>query len=159
MSQSRMAGSVSCVALIATLGATLAGASDHEALPAAEWLIATVDSTREVGYNVSVAVDPETGHTYISYYEGIDGDLWLARTGAPVGNCGSGNTWECRVLDSDSIVGEYSAIAAAGWIGMSFGTVKGERMIPIGFNSTGIPTPGSGKRFTLTQLIISLRAS
>ena len=76
--------------------------------PGSEWLIETVDATREVGYNVSVAVDPENGHSYISYYEGIDGDLWLARTGAPVGNCGPGNAWEGQVLDSDGIVGKYS---------------------------------------------------
>ena len=82
--------------------------------PASDWLIATVDAIREVGYNVSVAVDPETGHTYISYYEGVDGDLWLARTGAPVGNCGPGNTWECQVLDSTGVVGKYSSIAVGG---------------------------------------------
>ncbi len=114
MSQSRMSGRVFCVALIATLGAGLAGASGTEGLPAADWLIATVDATREVGYNVSVAVDAETGHTYISYYEGNDGDLWLARTGAPVGNCGPGNTWECQVLDSTGVVGKYSSIAVGG---------------------------------------------
>ena len=82
--------------------------------PAWEWLIGIVDDTREVGYNVSVAVDPVTGHSYISYYEGIDGDLWLARTGASVGNCGPGNTWECRVLDSAGIVGKFSSIAVGG---------------------------------------------
>ncbi len=84
------------------------------ASPASGWIIATVDGTREVGYNVSVAVDQETGETYISYYEGVDGDLWLARTGAPSGNCGPGNTWECQVLDSEGIVGKYSSIAVGG---------------------------------------------
>ena len=119
MCQSRSASLVFCVALIFTLGVSLAGASGTEALPAADWLIATVDDTREVGYNVSVAVDPVTGHTYISYYEGVDGDLWLARTGAQVGNCGPGNTWECRVIDSDGIVGKYSSIAVGGPYGVN----------------------------------------
>ena len=114
MSQLRITGLAACMVLIATLGAGLAGASGTEALPAADWLIATVDQTREVGYNVSVAVDAETGHTYVSYYEGNNGDLWLARTGAPVGNCGPGDTWECQVLDSTGVVGKYSSIAVGG---------------------------------------------
>ena len=114
MSRSRMSVVVFSLALISTLGAGFAGASETEGLPAAEWLIATVDDTREVGYNVSVAVDPETGHTYISYYDGDYGDLWLAWTGTPVGNCGPNNTWECRIVDSDGIVGKYNSIAVGG---------------------------------------------
>ena len=114
MSQSRLADFVFFVAVIATMGVSITGASGTEALPAADWLIATIDQTREVGYNVSVGVDPETGHTYISYYDGVAGDLWLARTGAPVGNCGPGNTWECQVLDSTGVVGKYSSIAVGG---------------------------------------------
>jgi len=86
--------------------------------PASDWLIATIDATREVGYNVSVATDPVTGHHYISYYEGDDGDLWLARTGAPTGNCGPGNTWECQVIDSAGVVGKYSSIAVGGPFGL-----------------------------------------
>jgi len=97
-------------------GATIA--SDKKGVdvssPAPEWLIATLDSTREVGYNVSIATDPETGHSYISYYEGVEGELWLARTGAPVGNCGPGNAWECQVIDSAGIVGKFSSIAVGG---------------------------------------------
>jgi len=85
-----------------------------ESNPAADWFVGTIDAIREVGYNVSVATDPETGETYISYYEGVDGDLWLARTGAPVGNCGPGNTWKCQVLDSTGVVGKYSSIAVGG---------------------------------------------
>ena len=102
--------------LTASSGDVLAleGAGGDVSAPASDWLIETIDATREVGYNVSVAVDPETGHTYISYYEGINGDLWLARTGAPSGNCGPGNTWECQVLDSNGVVGKYSSIAVGG---------------------------------------------
>jgi hypothetical protein len=82
--------------------------------PASEWFIGIVDGTREVGYNVSVATDPVTGDMYISYYEGNDGDLWLARTGAPTGNCGPNNAWECQVVDSAGVVGKYSSIAVGG---------------------------------------------
>jgi len=82
--------------------------------PVSEWLIETVDATREVGYNVSVATDTVTGDMYISYYEGNDGDLWLARTGAPVGNCGPMNEWECRQIDTVGATGKYSSIAVGG---------------------------------------------
>ncbi len=82
--------------------------------PASEWFLGTVDATREVGYSVSVAVDPETRDTYISYYEGDDGDLWLARTGAPNGNCGPDNTWYCQALDIEGVVGKFSSIAVGG---------------------------------------------
>ena len=117
MYQTRTSGVVFSLALFAiTLGASGACASETEGLPVGDWVVGYVfgSVTQSVGYNVSVAVDPETGHTYVSYYEGIDGDLWLARTGAPIGNCGPNNTWECRVLDSDGIVGKYSSIAVGG---------------------------------------------
>ncbi|MEN8165401.1 MAG: hypothetical protein ABFS37_14835, partial [Acidobacteriota bacterium] len=89
-------------------------ASEPEGFPASEWLVDVIDATRVVGYFVSVATDPFTGESYISYYEGIDGDLWLARTGAPTGNCGPGNTWECQVVDSVGVVGKYSSITVGG---------------------------------------------
>ena len=102
------------------VGAGPALASEPEGYPASEWLLEYIDVTREVGYNVSVATDPFTGDTYISYYEGtVGGDLWLARTGAPTGNCGPGNTWECQLLDSAGIVGKYSSIAVGGPVGPS----------------------------------------
>ncbi len=82
--------------------------------PASDWSVDYVDAVRQVGYNVSVAIDPVTGETYISYYEGNDGDLWLARTGAPVGNCGPDDSWYCQALDTEGIVGKYSSIAVGG---------------------------------------------
>ena len=102
--------------LLVGAAAVLAGEPDEgpKSSPAPDWLVDYVDATRQVGYFVSAATDRETGHTYISYYEGDDGDLWLARTGAPTGNCGPSNTWECQVLDSDGIVGKYSSITVGG---------------------------------------------
>jgi hypothetical protein len=88
--------------------------SEGESHQATDWLIGMLDGSREVGYAVSVAKDPITGHTYVSYYDGVNGDLWLARTGAPIGNCGPGYMWQCVLADFDGIVGKYSSIAVGG---------------------------------------------
>jgi Divergent InlB B-repeat domain len=73
-----------------------------------------IDDTRDVGFDISVAIDPDTDETYISYYDRDGGDLWLARTGAPTGNCGPFNTWDCKVVDSAGVVGKHSSIAVGG---------------------------------------------
>jgi len=79
----------------------------------APWFIDTVDSTRDVGRHVSVAVDPGSGMTFISYYNKAEGGcLYLARyVGSAGGNCGPNHDWNCQILDSFGIVGEYNAIA------------------------------------------------
>lgn len=106
--------SLMCAVIVLATASQPCGAEGPEGVPANEWLIGTVDSTREVGYDVSVATDPITGDMYISYYEGDDGDLWLARTGAPSGNCGPGNQWDCQVVATSGVVGKYSSIAVSG---------------------------------------------
>lgn len=78
------------------------------------WNIDFIDTTRNVGFDVSVAVDPDTDETYISYFERDDGDLWLARTGAYFGNCGPSDTWDCQIVDFTGVVGKYSSIAIGG---------------------------------------------
>lgn len=103
-----------CAVIVLATAAPPCGAEGPEGVPVTEWLVDVIDATREVGYNVSVATDPVTGDTYISYYEGVDGDLWLARTGVPAGNCGPGNAWECQVVDSNGVVGKFSSIAIGG---------------------------------------------
>ena len=76
------------------------------------WFIDTVDSVRDVGRHVSVAVDPGSGMTFISYYNKAEGGcLYLARYLGSGGNCGPNHTWNCQLLDSFGIVGEYNAIA------------------------------------------------
>jgi hypothetical protein len=79
----------------------------------APWFIDTVDSTRDVGRHVSVALDPGSGRTFISYYnEAEGGSLYLARyMGSAGGNCGPNHTWNCQLLDSFGTVGEYNDIA------------------------------------------------
>jgi len=79
-----------------------------------QWGIDSIDTTRNVGFDVSVAIDPDTDETYISYYERDDGDLWLARTGAYFGNCGPSDTWDCQIVDAAGVVGKYSSIAIGG---------------------------------------------
>ena len=119
--QHHFIGSLIIVVSIFVAGSSVALATEPAggdvSSPAPEWLIETIDATREVGYNVSVATDPVNGETYISYYDGADGFLWLARTGALAGNCGPSNKWECILVDGGAIVGKYSSIAVGGPVG------------------------------------------
>ena len=42
-----------------------------------------------VGPHMDVATDPETGATFVSYYDSVNGDLYLAwDRGMGTGNCG-----------------------------------------------------------------------
>jgi hypothetical protein len=79
----------------------------------APWFVDTVDWTRDVGRHVSVAIDPGSGRTFISYYNEAEGGcLYLARyMGSAGGNCGINHTWNCQLLDSFGIVGQYNDIA------------------------------------------------
>jgi hypothetical protein len=98
-------------------GAVPASASDGgaDADPASEWWIETAVSDWNVGPHLAVATDPETGETFISYYDHVNGDLYLARTGAPgPGNCGPSDAWTCLLLDSAGDVGQYNSIAVGG---------------------------------------------
>ncbi len=99
------------------------------------WFIDTVDSTRDVGRHVSVAVDPGSGMTFISYYNEAEGGcLYLARYLGSGGNCGPNHTWNCQILDSFGIVGEYNSIATypsgngvriiVSYYDFTFGTLK-----------------------------------
>ena len=58
----------------------------------APWFIDTVDSTNDVGQHVSLAIDPENGTTYISYYNATNDDLRMATFVGTGGNCGPDNT-------------------------------------------------------------------
>ncbi len=76
----------------------------------APWLINTVDSTNNVGQHVSVALDPATGASYISYYDATYDDLRMAKYVGSGGNCGPNNDWSCETVDSVGDVGRYSSI-------------------------------------------------
>jgi len=102
------------VMFILLVGAGPALALEPEGYPASEWLVDVIDNTREVGLDVAVATDPVTDDIYISYYDDDQNDLWLARTGAPSGNCGPGNQWDCQVVATSGVVGKASSIAVGG---------------------------------------------
>ena len=130
----KVSWSLMCAVIVLAAASQPCGAEGPDGVPADEWFTGLVDGTREVGYNVSVATDAITGDMYISYYEGVHGDLWMARTGAPTGNCGPGNQWDCQVVATSGVVGKYSSIAVAGtgtvavvWISYydeTFGSLK-----------------------------------
>jgi len=75
------------------------------------WAIRDVDAARNVGTHLAVALHPDTGEPYMSYYDSAGGDLWFARHVAFGGNCGTENRWSCQVVDSGGDVGQYSSIA------------------------------------------------
>jgi len=77
----------------------------------APWFIDTVDSSYDVGQYVSVALDPENGTSYISYYDATYKDLRMAKYVGSGGNCGPDNAWSCETVDSVGDVGKYSSIA------------------------------------------------
>jgi hypothetical protein len=78
------------------------------------WMELSVDTTRDVGTYVSVAVNPISGAPFIAYYEQAAGDLWFAHhvgAGGTGANCGPGTTWHCQQVDSAGDVGRYNSIA------------------------------------------------
>jgi hypothetical protein len=77
----------------------------------APWFVITVDSPNDVGQHVSVALDPASGTSYVSYYDATYNDLRMAKYVGSGGNCGPNNDWYCETVDSSGDVGKYSSIA------------------------------------------------
>ncbi len=77
----------------------------------APWFINTVDTSHDVGQYVSLALDPENGTSYISYYDTTYDDLRMAKYVGSGGDCGPDNSWSCETVDSVGDVGKYSSIA------------------------------------------------
>jgi hypothetical protein len=75
------------------------------------WSEVTIDTTRDVGTYLDVAVLPGTGTPYVSYYDKSGADLWFARFVGFGGNCGPGNSWSCQLVGSTGDVGKYNSIA------------------------------------------------
>jgi hypothetical protein len=78
----------------------------------ARWLNIEIDTPGNTGQHVSMAIDPTTNTTYISYYDYTNKTLRLAmsRSSGSGGNCGPGNSWLCTTVDSTYGVGTYSSI-------------------------------------------------
>ncbi len=92
-----------CFWALVAAGALLLGAWS---LPAAEkdtvtpWTYATVEDILNVGEDVAVALDPDTGAPFVTYYD-VDADwLWFARL--------VGGIWYKYLVDTDG--GRYSSI-------------------------------------------------
>jgi hypothetical protein len=75
------------------------------------WSELTIDTTRDVGTDIDVAVLPGTGVPYVSYYDyDLSGsDLWFARFVGSGGNCGPNGSWGCQLVGSN--VGMHNSIA------------------------------------------------
>jgi hypothetical protein len=78
---------------------------------AAPWFIDLVHVTTSAGPHVSVAVDPNSGTTYVAYYIEATAELYLARYVGLGGNCGPGDSWWCSGVDHDGDVGMFNSIA------------------------------------------------
>ena len=58
-----------------------------------------------------MAIDPDNGITYISYYDTTYKDLRMAKYVGSGGNCGPIGNWWCKKVDIDGDVGQYSSLA------------------------------------------------
>ncbi len=79
--------------------------------PEGAWSETTIDTTRDVGNYLDVAILAGTGVPYVSYYDRSDADLWFARFVGVGGNCGPNNTWSCQLVESTGDVGRFNSIA------------------------------------------------
>jgi len=75
---------------------------------AGKWQCDTIQTGDRVGQYASLALDG-AGNRHIAYYDGGNGDLWIAsdRIGT---NCGPGNTWICYPVDAANDVGQYASL-------------------------------------------------
>ncbi len=101
-------------------GATVPGPSVFSDVPskatrASEWIIRTIDDTTNVGPHLGVAYSETSNRIFISYYDAVNRDLWVAWSILPEhqgsGNCGPDNDWFCAALDTEGDVGQYNHIA------------------------------------------------
>ena len=84
------------------------------------WQKITIDNGPGIGQTLSLAINPLSKNPYISYYDGINGDLKLAFPVSSGGDCGPGNTWSCNSLHytNSETFGSYSLInfnSAGAW--------------------------------------------
>jgi hypothetical protein len=78
----------------------------------ARWFNIEVDTPGDTGQYSSVAINPVTDTTYVSYYDYTNKTLRMAMNkGFGIGNCGPNNSWLCQTVDSTYGVGLYSSIA------------------------------------------------
>jgi len=78
------------------------------------WSCQVVDSDTDVGKHTSITVGRGTD-AWISYWDDTADDLRVANFVGTGGNCddlyGGADAWNCTIVDSTGIVGEYNSIA------------------------------------------------
>lgn len=65
-----------------------------------QWKSALVDHDGDPGQYTSVAIDPSSGHSHISYDDAANGDLRLVDYVGAGGACGPENDWRCGDVKS-----------------------------------------------------------
>ncbi|MFC2046379.1 hypothetical protein ACFLTC_02520 [Chloroflexota bacterium] len=87
------------------------------------WFNIYVDTPGNTGQYASVAIDPSSGITYVSYYDATTKSLRWARSRGGVGNCGPNNDWSCSTVDDFRDPGQYNSIAispTSGGVGFAY---------------------------------------
>ena len=106
---------LACAVMLAGGAVPALSETETEGAPISEWRVESVVTHVNVGRHLDVAKDPITRETVVSYYDGVNGDLYLGMSfGTGPGNCGPGSQWHCVLLDSQGDVGQYNSIAIGG---------------------------------------------
>jgi hypothetical protein len=92
-------------------GSSEAAGANAGPAASAPWFKTEVDTPGNTGQHTSVAIDPFTGGTYVSYYDAQNKDLRMAHYVGSGGNCAEDNDWHCQTVDSGGDVGKYNSIA------------------------------------------------
>lgn len=92
-----------------------AGSSAGNCGDGSNWDCTTVEAALwSLGKHISIDLNYDDA-VQIAYYDGYNGDLRYAWY-AGIGNCGTGNTWYCQIIDSgesDADVGKFASLHAA----------------------------------------------
>lgn len=99
--------------------ATYLGNGSGNCGPSTSWDCENVDSGNQVGKYASLDINYEDS-VYIAYYDEGNGDLKYAYFSG-IGNCGTGDTWYCQVIDGAGIdVGAHVSLVAPQSLSDSF---------------------------------------
>ena len=93
--------------IIAHTHSTLGHTPSHQLLFSAQdtgrWTTTVVDGAGDTGLHPSLAIDPNSGHPAIAYYDADADDLRFAKW--------NGNSWDLTTIDSEDDTGLYPSLA------------------------------------------------